>query len=518
MARYARFDFTSSDYDSIRADLITRAQQVSPEWTDHGPSNPGQVLLDLQAFVGDLIRFYEDNQANEAFLPTTIERRNVIRHLALIAYQMATAAAATASVTLTLDKAYASPTAIPQGDPILTADGTVRFEFVDRVEFPPGVTSATADVIQGETVFEALGAGDGVTPGLSFPLGQGQFLFGSETVEVDGVPWTRVVSFVSASHAAQVYVVRIDDVDDADQGILVFGDGVNGAIPDGQVAASYRTGGGEIGNVEAGALTALPNQYTTADGSRVRVSATNPLKASGGAARETTEHAKVYGPKSLATGGRSVAGSDYATNAELVPGVARAFARTSNEDPTLDENTVYVSIVPAGGGAATQTLKNSVRTQLETVAPRPITTRLVVTTAPYVQIAPSGHVYLLRSTSGRPLARQYVEARADAGFAALAAFYDPLNIDVTSDRFTANFGDRVALSTLYGLLRDASIGVHFVDLDDPTEDQVLPLMAFPILRAATRSVSVDSTTGIASVSYTWLGLGSQALIYTETPA
>src|SRR5205807_1851909 len=132
--------------------------------------------------------------------------------------------------------------------------------------------------------------------------------------------------------------------DEFDQAQVSIGDGTNGAVPPrgAQLAVSYRTGGGRLSNVEAGTITKLTKTYKTSAGKAVKVTVTNPARASGGDDRETEEHGKLYGPRSLRTAERSVSKGDYETCAELVPGVARALAETVDDDPSIDENTVVV--------------------------------------------------------------------------------------------------------------------------------------------------------------------------------
>ncbi len=53
-------DYSSRDYVSIFNDLSTRIPNYLPEWTSTSMSDFGMVLLQMFAYVGDIIGYYED--------------------------------------------------------------------------------------------------------------------------------------------------------------------------------------------------------------------------------------------------------------------------------------------------------------------------------------------------------------------------------------------------------------------------------------------------------------------------
>ena len=56
-------------------DLVERARAELRDWTDHTDSDPGVALLDLFAYLGELLGSYADRIADEAYLDTGRERR-----------------------------------------------------------------------------------------------------------------------------------------------------------------------------------------------------------------------------------------------------------------------------------------------------------------------------------------------------------------------------------------------------------------------------------------------------------
>ena len=72
--------YSSRDFNSIKKDLVNYAKTYYPEsFKDYNQSSFGALMLDTVAYVGDVLSFYLDYQANESFLETAIETNNVIK-------------------------------------------------------------------------------------------------------------------------------------------------------------------------------------------------------------------------------------------------------------------------------------------------------------------------------------------------------------------------------------------------------------------------------------------------------
>lgn len=183
----------------------------------------------------------------------------------------------------------------------------------------------------GETVpDEVLGSGDGTVPNQRFVLkkpsvthvpGRGPGgVVDSLEIRVDGLKWTEIPSLYLAGPLDRVYVVRIDD--DA-VATVIFGDGEHGArLPTGQenVVATYRTGIGPEGEVDAHTLAVLPQRppgVATVD---------NPFPAGGAAPPETLAEARTNAPLAVVTLDRVVALRDYEDFARAYGGIAKARA------------------------------------------------------------------------------------------------------------------------------------------------------------------------------------------------
>jgi hypothetical protein len=79
-------DYTSRDYASLREDLIKSVQARIPAWTGNDPSDFGLAVVESFAHLGDLLSYYIDRAANEAFLSTATQRQNIINIAGTLGY------------------------------------------------------------------------------------------------------------------------------------------------------------------------------------------------------------------------------------------------------------------------------------------------------------------------------------------------------------------------------------------------------------------------------------------------
>lgn len=139
-------------------------------------------------------------------------------------------------------------------------------------------------------------------------------------VEQDGgmAAWTPVPHLGLGGRDDAIYEL------DADEGAVRFGDGVRGKIPEeGRriVALRMRAGGGPLGNLPAGALTAIT--ATLADGGPVArpFEVVQPVPTFGGTAAETLDEAERRIPDVLRHRDRAVTADDMVAVAASTPQV-----------------------------------------------------------------------------------------------------------------------------------------------------------------------------------------------------
>ena len=80
--------YTSRDFRQIKEDLVQHAKRYYPEtFKDFSDASFGSLLLDSVSYVGDVLSFYLDYQANESFMDSSIEYDNIRRHAEQLGYK-----------------------------------------------------------------------------------------------------------------------------------------------------------------------------------------------------------------------------------------------------------------------------------------------------------------------------------------------------------------------------------------------------------------------------------------------
>lgn len=184
-----------------------------------------------------------------------------------------------------------------------------------------GINAVTVDQRQTRRGI-VIGASDG-TPNQAFQLPGTSVEPDTLVVQVEVPnggyqPWIRVDDLALAGRDTTAY--RLD----SEAGVIQFGDGIQGRIPDREVrirVAQMRAGGGQLGNLPPGVLTDING--VNLQGARVNgltVRQTQPTQ--GGTDAETLEQAEQRIPALFRHRDRAVTESDYRQLAADTPGIA----------------------------------------------------------------------------------------------------------------------------------------------------------------------------------------------------
>lgn len=115
-------NYTSRDYQTIKNDLIQHAKRYYPDvYKDFNQSSFGSLMLDTVSYVGDILSFYLDYQANESFLDTAAEFDNIIKLGKQIGFKFSNTNSSTGIATFYINIPAATYTLGPNMDyaPIL---------------------------------------------------------------------------------------------------------------------------------------------------------------------------------------------------------------------------------------------------------------------------------------------------------------------------------------------------------------------------------------------------------------
>lgn len=197
----------------------------------------------------------------------------------------------------------------------------------DTVKIYGNVVKAT----HGETRTEVLGSGDGSQAFQQFLLRQPPLTYlsaptplgSTDTLEVrvNDVLWHETDSLSELQPIDRLYTLKTDD---NAMTTVIFGNGEHGSrLPTGieNVRAVYRNGIGKVGNVKAEQINLLATRPLGLKG------VINPLPASGGADRETRDHARENAPLAVMALDRLVSVQDYTDFARTFAGIGKASAQ-----------------------------------------------------------------------------------------------------------------------------------------------------------------------------------------------
>jgi hypothetical protein len=81
-------DYLAKDYASFRQLMLDRISQLNPDWLERSPADLGIALVELLAYEGDHLSYFQDAVANETYLDTVRQRVSAKRHARLVDYAM----------------------------------------------------------------------------------------------------------------------------------------------------------------------------------------------------------------------------------------------------------------------------------------------------------------------------------------------------------------------------------------------------------------------------------------------
>lgn len=313
------------DYDFN--DLVRQLQdrlRARETWKDTYISATGQTLIELYAYVANLMLYYIERRAEECYLSTARNKSSIINLVQLLGYS---------------PKRNISSTGTAQFSVTTPPEGTIFIDAGTRVSTASGVQFVTTEqgtIAKGSTVSNAIRIVQGVRQTItvsSTGAANQQVLIDSTTVEnntysdfktlrvfVGTREWTQVSSFLRSGTADRHFVVR-SNLDDTVT--VVFGDNLRGAVPaNGRlIRIEYLDSSGNAGNVyevnKVDTVLSPSVSFSYTDENNVPQTGTRTLSVentsaiTGGSDRETAEEIRNEAPAVFQTGDRLVIRSDF---------------------------------------------------------------------------------------------------------------------------------------------------------------------------------------------------------------
>jgi hypothetical protein len=496
-------DYTSRDYTALRADLIDLIPFYAPLWTNRDPADFGITILETFAYMGDILNYYIDKSANEAFISTASQRENILQLAKLLGYKPTEPTAATCTVTFS--NASDNTINVPKLTRVATSavsnasTDQIIFETDAEINVPAGSTTTTVTATQGITVSNELVGESKGTVNQFFELSQSSVISNSISVVVGGTNYTQVPYLIDYSGYDPVFSTYTNG-DGAT--FIIFGDGISGRVPPNtaQIVATYRVGGGASGNVAVNTIKYITNLSTS--GLTVLnkyVSAAIPGAASGGADQESTDSIRASAPASIKTLNRAVALSDYASLVVQVSGVAKA---TAIADVYTSVTVFFAPYGDSGvqvDGVTPSTVFNTLKTKVSSYMTDKVPANTTVTFQPpsYVNVLINASITILPQYK-----QSLVETAVNSILAELLAFEN------------VAFGDRITLqdvmTTIASVDGVARVSVSKLVRSDEDKtynitNKVLTSNVATLTTSVTHGLTVGTTVNVTGVDATFNG-------------
>ena len=288
-------DYTSKDYESFRTEMISGLVKRVPEYTDTSQSDAGIAIIETLAERLDVLSYYQDSMANEAFITTCQQRTSAEVWCKILGYVPDTATTSTVMQCFELYTPSATNTTIPKGTLVKTvgdaSEAPIIFETMSDLVIPAGAIGTEireeynpnydlgidgglskykylVDTQQGYTIpLSYVGTPKGL-PNTKFLLPHTHILTDTIKLNVyngtDYEEWTQVYSFIDSYPESRHFVIEVGEMNST---FVRFGDGKTGYIPiesSNPIYATYRVGGGKVGNVSPNTVIRLDSQSLNA--------------------------------------------------------------------------------------------------------------------------------------------------------------------------------------------------------------------------------------------------------------
>ena len=344
-------DYSPRDFDTHYARLKALAGKWFVDadgnslWTDFDKPTAENTLLKSIAWEASLLGVMRDQHFAEVFPATVKRRENFIKFASPFGYQLRSPVPASADVTFTI--------AAPIADDVVIAAGTL-LQYGNASHYTPvaymllaGQTEVDGSARQVAKRAEVFASTDQASQ--KHLTANVNYVDGSMEVETASGDWTEVSTFIDSVETSRHFKIEKDS---RYRARIVFGDGANGALPEGNVTANYETTLGRDGLVSAGRLSGSLNLLDEG-GNPVVVSYVNPEASAGADDGQSTGEAKALFPDFVRTPEGIVTDEDYEALMVANGSVAAACMLTRHVYAGVGVNEGKLYVVAKGDAYAT---------------------------------------------------------------------------------------------------------------------------------------------------------------------
>lgn len=179
-------DARNKDFNGFMRMLSEWVSVANPDWADLAPASLERTLMELLAHQGDMLSYYQDRVANEAFIPTASQRYSLRQHATLLGYPVFEGQAAETTLAFETTAAGFVPAGLSVRNRQLHGEREVVFYVRERTRVDPANNSAalipaawpgaaSAVLPAGADGLLLWGQGFALLPGMPFLFAQGDY-------------------------------------------------------------------------------------------------------------------------------------------------------------------------------------------------------------------------------------------------------------------------------------------------------------------------------------------------------
>lgn len=348
--------YLDRSYQQIKTSLLARLVVNNPEISDHNEGNIFIIIISMFSGIAEMLNYYIDTMGREAFMGTAQRFSSVIKLARLIDYNGKAATMASADLLFTLTQngllyTTPNPIIIPK-ETFVTSSNGIIFRTLKDATIGIGQSGAYSTAQQWQDVINDI---LDVTSGLAnqsvlLPV---DYVDGSLILVINGELWTPYESLGYMFPGTRGFIVILND-----DGLpyAVFGDGLNGKIPDAglQILGNYKVTQGEDGNLAPGAINQIQSTSAILPNG-ITLNVINQDYSNSGGGVESIEEIRNRAPRALRTLNRAVTVQDYKDISLQVPEVGEA-----EVSYCCGNRYIKIYISPKTKGAATTALLQKV--------------------------------------------------------------------------------------------------------------------------------------------------------------
>jgi len=389
------FSYTRRDYENSRQEGISKIPIISNgKWTDLNVTDPGIIILDYVHALVDMMQYYQDHQALEAFITTAKERANIFRLAKQLSYDIRSSKGAICDVEFTSSSIYGHTVKIPKHTSLSTKSG-IKYLTMQDAYLLAGEHRVVVPCYQGKLVTINY-KGTGISRFSNVVGAKNQSIrLVDNNIDIESIEiiddrerlWSPIDYIIFSTELDRVYQSELN----TDNSITIyFGDGLRGIIPstEDDLTISYISTLAEEGRVESNSITILETSIKDDTVGYIEFSVNNNNPSTGGSSSQSSREIRETAPGAIKAQGRAVTLGDYESLAKLVDGVADAKAYDINTLPDLClYHEVKVIVVPKNSEDSLDTLKKIVYDYLSRRAIPPVNVQVITPSYIYLDLS-----------------------------------------------------------------------------------------------------------------------------------